>query len=48
MRGGVQKYAAQEIPQIDTARGKKDRFRMETRPMTGFRKDKENHTKEEF
>ncbi len=27
MRGGVREYAAQEIPQIDTA--SKDRFRME-------------------
>ena len=31
LRGGVLEYAAQEIPQIDTARAKKDRFRMETR-----------------
>jgi hypothetical protein len=30
LRGGVQEYGAQEIPQIDTARAKKNRFRMET------------------
>ena len=30
LRGGVHGYAAQEIPQIDTAGAKKDRFRMET------------------
>ncbi|KAF0216534.1 MAG: PAS/PAC sensor-containing diguanylate [Geobacteraceae bacterium] len=31
MRGGVHRYAAQARPQIDTARAKKDRFRMETK-----------------
>jgi hypothetical protein len=30
LRGGVHGYAAQEITPIDTARVKKDRFRMET------------------
>jgi hypothetical protein len=29
LRGGLQGYAEQEIPQIDTARAKKDRFRTE-------------------
>ena len=31
LRGGVHGYAAQTILQIDTARAKKDRFRMETK-----------------
>jgi len=30
LRGDVQKYAAQENPKIDAARGKKHPFRMET------------------
>jgi hypothetical protein len=30
LRGGVLGYAAQASPLIDTARAKKDRFRMET------------------
>ncbi len=30
LRGGVQKYAAQASPQIDTARTEKDRFRTKT------------------
>jgi len=30
LRGGVHRYAAQASPQIDTARAKKNRFRMKT------------------
>jgi len=30
LRGGVQRYAAQENPKIDAARGEKHPFRMET------------------
>jgi len=31
LRGGVPRYAAQAGPRIDTARAKKNRFRMKTR-----------------
>ena len=30
LRGGVHRYAAQAIPQIDTARAEKNPFRMKT------------------
>jgi len=35
LRGGVQRYAAQENPKIDAAGGEKHPFRMETTYISG-------------